>query len=116
MAAEYLGVEELEARAVAMELVDEFDTRAAADSLVVMRSAHTALTDRVLREANGRDVGEWAAQAMPGLIAAKSLVDRVISEQGISVARLAVVASALRSAGLATSQSQARAPSIRAAQ
>jgi NAD-specific glutamate dehydrogenase len=109
-AAEYLGIDELEARAAAMEPADEFDTRAAADSLSTIRAAHTALADRILREASMQDIGDWARQAMPGLIQPKTLIDRIIAEQGISVARLAVVASALKSAGLASGQAQAASP------
>jgi glutamate dehydrogenase len=100
LAAEYLGVEELEARAATLEPTDEYEARATAEALSTIRTAHAVLADRVLREKKFGDPAQWASDAIPGLHEAKSLVERIVAEHGISVARLAVAAAALRSAGL----------------
>ncbi len=97
-AADMLSLEEVGRRAGAMPATDDFDRQAIARALAVIDRANSAICDRMLHDpaARGVPLMEWAKAHAPQLLAAKPLIDRVLAEDGLTLARLDAIADSLR--------------------
>ncbi len=98
-AEELLSLGDLRARAAALALTDEFDKQSVATSLAVVASTSQEIATRMLadHEARGVPLDVWTTANVPALTTARSVIEQALTAPATSVARLAVIADALRS-------------------
>ena len=96
---EHLGLDEVRARAAALTPSDDFERRAIVTLIGGIDKSTGAIAERMLADAASRSMStqDWAANA-PSVAAARPVVALALAEPGLSIARLAVVAEAVRAA------------------
>jgi glutamate dehydrogenase len=97
-AADVLSLEEVKRRAGAMQVADDFDRQAIARALAVIDGANSAICDRMLHDpaARGAPLDQWARTHAPQLLVARPLIERVLADDGLTLARLDAIADSLR--------------------
>jgi NAD-specific glutamate dehydrogenase len=95
---EYLFLDEVRARAAAIQPADAYESRIVASAMVLVEKAATAVGERMLAypAARGRSIDAWALECQPALSAAHPVIAEALALPGLSVARLAVIAECVR--------------------
>ena len=95
---DFLGIDEIRKRAAALVPADDFDRQSIAASLDIIEKAVRGIGARMLSEteARGKAVEAWASAKAPSLNAARPIIEKALAEPGLSIARLDVMADALR--------------------
>ncbi len=96
--AEHLRLDELRGRAAAIQPTDEFERQLVSASMAIVERAARVVGDTMLADpaSRGQPLDDWAAKQAPALAAARPVLDKALAEPGLSAARLAIVAEALR--------------------
>ncbi len=95
---DFLHIDDLRKRIAALAPADDFDRQVIERSRAILERAARTVGERMLGDtaARGVPVGEWAAANAPSLLGAKPIIEKVLADPGFSVARLDVIADALR--------------------
>ncbi|MGE0630462.1 MAG: hypothetical protein AB7O43_21925, partial [Hyphomicrobiaceae bacterium] len=98
-AGEYLRVDELRQRASLLMPKDDYDRQAIEAALTDIEKEAQVLGVSVLAELANEDVlPAWVGKHAPGLAEAKAVIDRVLGQGDLTVARLTIAARATRGA------------------
>jgi glutamate dehydrogenase len=97
-AAEYFRLDELKARAGALEVADYYDRLAAGGALATLEGTCLALAREVLRSTSGRpaDFAAWEKANGARLARAKAALDEIAGSGEVTVSRLTVAAAQVR--------------------
>ena len=95
---DFLDLDEVRRRTSALAPADSFDRQMIERSLAILERAALAIGERMLADqsARGSSVVEWAAINAPALQGARPVIENALAAPGFSVARLGVIADAVR--------------------
>ena len=95
---EFLHLDDVRKRASELAPADDFDRQVIERSLAILERAALSIGDRMLADpsARGATIEQWAAINAPTLLAAKPAIEKALEGPGLSVARLEVIADAMR--------------------
>jgi glutamate dehydrogenase len=95
---DFLHLDDVRERIAQLAPADDFDRQVIERSRAIVERAAQSLGDRMLADpgARGATVEQWAAAHAPPLLGAKPVIEKALTDPGFSIARLDVIADALR--------------------
>ncbi|MGE8940393.1 NAD-glutamate dehydrogenase [Leptospira interrogans] len=95
-AADYFRLDELKAKAAALQLHDYYDVLAVNGAIHTLERARRALSAEILRTSKSTDFAAWLTNHGQRLIRAKAALDEIAQTGDVTVSRLTVAASQVR--------------------
>jgi glutamate dehydrogenase len=95
---DFLHIDDLRKRTVELAPADDFDRQVIERSRAIVERAARSIGERMLADpaARGVSVQAWAAANASSLLVAEPIIEKALADPGFSVARLDIIADALR--------------------